>query len=258
MKCVIILAAMSGILQPGWLRKQLYDKSHIANGIAISRIMTCCVLLVMSPVSDQNVALDPAPTNDFDMQLEARTRDWEDKTVATKCSKCGRARDTVPVEGKAMTAAATSAAGRTPLTVENVQKAVLQALATQAPAAAAFAGMHEFARGSGFTLEEHTAFGAIAEGKTEDEEGTAGEPDNSLRRGHNQANQFTCTLSVMAMGVGSIFMLLRMLIHLGTYAGEVGSDMVTTTRAWASAVLRVLMIWANCFFLLTCLFFLEK
>jgi len=174
------------------------------------------------------------------MQLGVRTRDWEDKIVATKCSKCGRARNTVAVEGKAMTAAATSAAGRTPLTVENVQKAVLQALATQAPAAAAFAGMHEFERGNRFSLEEHTAFGVIIEGKTEDEEGTVGEPDNSLRRGSNQANQFKFILSVITMGVGLIFMVLGMLIHLGTYAGKVGSDMVKTTRAWASATIDIL------------------
>jgi len=86
------------------------------------------------------------------MQLGARTRDWEDKTVATKCSKCGRARNTVPVEGKAMMAATTSAAGKTLLTVENVQEAVVKALDTHAQAAAAFAGMHEFERGNEFGL----------------------------------------------------------------------------------------------------------
>ena len=68
-----------------------------------------------------------------------------------------------------MTAAVTSAAGKTPLTVENVQEAVVKALATQAPAAAAFAGMHEFERGNGFGLGEHTAFGASVEGVTADE-----------------------------------------------------------------------------------------
>jgi len=47
-----------------------------------------------------------------------------------------------------MTAAVTSAACRTQLTVENVLEAVLQALATQAPAAPAFAGMREFERGT--------------------------------------------------------------------------------------------------------------
>jgi len=101
-----------------------------------------------------------------------------------KCSKCGKARKTEQVEGKAMTAA-TSTAGKTPLTVENVQDADVKALATQRPAAAAFAGTEDFERGNGFGLEEHTAFGKITEGKTEDEEGTAVEPDNSLRRGPN-------------------------------------------------------------------------
>jgi len=122
------------------------------------------------------------------MQMGARTRDWEDKTVTTKCSKRGRARNAVPVEGKSMKAGVTSAAGKTQLTVEKVQEAVVQALATQAPAAAAFAGMHEFERGNGFSMKERTAFGGITEGKTEDKEDTAGEPDNSLRRGPNQAN----------------------------------------------------------------------
>ena len=80
MQCVILLTVMYGTLQPGWLRNQLYVKSHIANGMAISWIMTCCVLLVMSPVSNQNAVLgqnNPMPTNNFDMQLGARTKDWE-------------------------------------------------------------------------------------------------------------------------------------------------------------------------------------
>jgi len=33
---------------------------------------------------------------------------------------------------------------------------------------------------------------------------------------------------------------------------------VHSTFVYIYAVVRVLMIWANCFFLLTCLFFLEK
>ena len=103
------------------------------------------------------------------MQLGARIKVWEDTTVTTKCSKCCKARNTVPVEGKAMAAAATSAAGKTPLTVENVQEAVVKALVTQAPAASAFAGMHEFESANGFGLGEHMAFGAIAEGATADE-----------------------------------------------------------------------------------------
>ena len=103
--------------------------------------------------------------------------------MATKCLKCGRARNTVLVQGKTMTAAATSPAGKTPLTVENVQEAVVKVLATQAPAATAFVGMEDFERGNGFSLEEHTAFRAIIEGKTEDDEGTARESDNSCAEG---------------------------------------------------------------------------
>jgi len=89
-------------------------------------------------------------------------------------------------------------------------------------------------------LEEHTAFGAITEGKTEDEEGTARETNNSLRRRPNQAHQFTCTLSVMTMRVEIITIILGMLMHLSKNAGEVGSDIVTTTRAWASTTIEVL------------------
>jgi len=126
------------------------------------------------------------------MQLGARTRDWEDKIVAMKCSKCGKARKTVPVEVKAMAAAATRDAGKTPLTVENVQEAVVKALATQAPAAAAYAGMHEFERGYGFVLGEHTAFRAITQGVTADEASpgdvdTGEIIDTSQRRGLNTA-----------------------------------------------------------------------
>ena len=61
-------------------------KSSIANGIVISLIMTCCVLLVMSLVSNQIAEVGPntpAPTNNFDMQLGSRTKDWEDTTVGS-------------------------------------------------------------------------------------------------------------------------------------------------------------------------------
>ena len=44
---------------------------------------------------------------------------------------------------------------------------------------------------------------------------------------------------MMTMEVGLIIMVLGMLMHLGTYAGEVGSDMVTTTGAWASATIDI-------------------
>ena len=230
MQCVIMIMLVGMYyIVPIWLLNRLSVNSHIANGIAISWIMTCCVLLVMSLASNQIAAIrqnTPAITNNFDIQLAERTKYREDTTVVTKCSKCGRARNAVPVEGKAMTAAATSAAGKTPLTVENIQEAVVKVLATQAPAAGAFTGMEDFERGNGFDLEEHTVFGTITEGITEDEEGTAGESDNSLRQGPNWAHLFTYTLSVITVGVGFITIVLGILMHLDTYADEVGSDMV--------------------------------
>ena len=97
------------------------------------------------------------------------TQDWADATVAVKCSKCAKACKTEPVEGTAMATAAKRDAGKTPLTVENVQEAVVKLLATQAPAAAAFAGMHEFERGNRFSLGERTTFRAIAEGAIADD-----------------------------------------------------------------------------------------
>jgi hypothetical protein len=219
-------------------------KSHIANRIAISWIMTCGVLLVMSPASNQNVALgqnNPAPTNNFDMQLGARTRDWEDKTVATKCSKCGRARNTVPVEGKAMMAAVTSAAGKTLLTVENVQEAVVKALATHAQAAAAFAGMHEFERGNEFGLGEHTAFGAITEGATADEAspggvGTEKKSDNRPRRGPSRLAQILNWIEWIIVTVGILSIFVFIIALWGEIMGEIGKEAVATLKnvAWTA------------------------
>ena len=48
------------------------------------------------------------------------------------------------VESKAMAAADTSTAGKTPLTVENVQDSVVKTLAKQGNASAAFVGMYSF------------------------------------------------------------------------------------------------------------------
>ena len=173
------------------------------------------------------------------------SKDWEDTTVATKCSKCGKAHKTVPVEGKAMAAASTSASGKTPLTVESVQEVVVKALVTQAPAAASFVGMHEFEGGNGFGLGEHTAVGAISEGATADDEGaddegTAGKADKRPRRGHNQADKFMCNLSMIAVGLAILSVVVGILSYVGAHAGEVGSDMFSTTRAWAKATINAL------------------
>ena len=61
------------IKYPGPLKVDV--KSHIANGIVQSCIVTVCVLLVMSPASHQIVKVGsntPAPALDFDMPLGAR------------------------------------------------------------------------------------------------------------------------------------------------------------------------------------------
>jgi hypothetical protein len=230
---------------PNCLLNPLYLKTHIANGLVISCIMTCCVLLIMSPASNQMAEVGqnaPAPTNNFDMQLGARTRDWEDKTVATKCSKCGKARKTVQVEGTAMAAAVTSAAGKTPLTVENVQEAVVKALATQAPAAAAFAGMHEFERGNGFGLEEYTAFGAIAEGVTADEAspgggGTEKKSGNGPRRGPSRPAQILNWIEKISFVVGLLSIMAACGgVLWGETMGEIGKETVATLKkvAWTA------------------------
>jgi len=176
------------------------------------------------------------------MQLGARTRDWEDKTVATKCSKCGKARKTVPVEGTAMAAAATRDAGKTLLTVENVQEAVVKALATQAPAAAAFAGMHEFERGNGFGLGEHTAFGAIAEGVTADEAspgdvGTGEIIDTSQRRGPNTAATILKCIPLMSVAMGLLSIIMMGMAQWGASVTDMGSEMVSMLRCAAGLML---------------------
>jgi len=164
-----------------------------------------------------------ATSHEYTPADKREDQDWADATVAVKCSKCGKARMTEPVEGKAMAAAATRDAGKTPLTVENVQEAVVKALATQAPAAAAFACMHEFERGNGFGLGEHTAFRAIAEGATADEaspEGVGAGEDNDSgpRRGpmrrNNQAEKIMNRLLWLSVGMGLLSILIMVLAQL--------------------------------------------
>ena len=244
MKCVMLLAAVYGFIP---INIQLYPrKTHIAKGLAISCIMTCCVLHIMSPEQINNMPFGqnaPATTNNFDMQLGAQTKHWEDKTVATKCSKCGKARKTEPVEGTAMAAAATSTAGKTPLTVENEQEAVVKVLATQAPTAAAFAGMHEFERGNGFGLKEHTAFGAIAEGVTDDQASPGGvgtgedidsRPRREPSRGPNQAATIHKWLPWLSLGMGLLSMVMMVMAQLMAHVGDMGTEVVYSIR-WAAA-----------------------
>lgn len=133
------------------------------------------------------------------------------------------------VESKAMVAADASTAEEPPLTVENVHDAVVKALANERNTEAAFVGMHELERGDEFGLEEHTVFGAIAEGKTADDENSdaeeiSEESDTSARREFKPAKLFTNILTVVCIAMA-------ILVNMGAYADEVGSDIVTATRA---------------------------
>jgi len=240
--------------------------------------MTCCVLLIMSPVSNQMAEVGqnaPAPTNNFDMQLGARTKDWEDTTVTTKSSKCDKAGNTMPVEGTAMEAAATNAADKTSLTVENVQAAVVKQLVTKAPVAAAFAGMHqvgrangaaafagmhEFERGNRFGLGEHTAFGAIAEGVTANEAsrgsvGTGELIDTSQRRGQITAATILKCMPWISVAMGILSIIILVLAQLGAYVGDMETDVVSLLRwtatmticgagtwAWAAKILAIIFV----------------
>jgi hypothetical protein len=138
-----------------------------------------------------------------------------------------------------MAAAATSTAGKTPLTVENEQEAVVKVLATQAPTAAAFAGMHEFERGNGFGLKEHTAFGAIAEGVTDDQASPGGvgtgedidsRPRREPSRGPNQAATIHKWLPWLSLGMGLLSMVMMVMAQLMAH----GTEVVYSIR-WAAA-----------------------
>jgi len=71
MQCVFMLVVMHSIAITHQGPAKVDVKSHIGNGIAISWIITCCVLLVMSPASNQIAEVrpnTPAPMVNFDMQ----------------------------------------------------------------------------------------------------------------------------------------------------------------------------------------------
>jgi hypothetical protein len=134
-----------------------------------------------------------------------------------------------------MAAAATSTAGKTPLTVENVQKAVVKALATQAPAAAAFAGMYGFERGNGFGLGEQTAFGASAEGVTADEAspggvGTGQIIDTSLRRGPNTAATILKCIPLISVAMGLVSIIMMGVAQWGASVTGMANEMVSLLR----------------------------
>jgi len=148
------------------------------------------------------------------------------------------------VEGKAIAATATSAAGKTPLTVENVQEAVVKVLVTHAPAAAAFAGMHEFERGNRFGLGEHIIFGAIAEGATADGAspggvGTGKKSDNGTRRGPSRPAQILNWIERISVAIGILSITAACCVALalwGQAMGEIGKEAVATMQnmAWTA------------------------
>jgi len=139
------------------------------------------------------------------------------------------------VEGKAIAAAATSAAGKMPLTVENVQEAVVKALATHAPAAAALAGMHEFERGNGFGLGEHTAFRAITEGVTADKAsprgvGTGKKSDSGPRREPSRPAQILNWIERISVAGGLLSIIVAIVALWGETMGEIGQEAVATLK----------------------------
>jgi len=143
------------------------------------------------------------------------------------------------VEGKAMAAAATSAAGKTPLTVENVQETVVKALATHAPAVTAFAGMHEFERGNRFGLGEHTALRAITKGAMADEMsprgvGTGKKSDNGARRGPSLPAQILNWIERISVAVGLSSIIVAIVALWGETMGEIGQKAVATLNNVAS------------------------
>jgi hypothetical protein len=100
--------------------------------------------------------------------------------------------------------------------------------------------MHEFERGNGFGLEEHTAFGAIAEGVTADEaslEGVgAGKKDDSgTRRGPSRGPNLVATIQNWGVGIGILSVAMIVMAQLMAYVGNVGTGVVYLFR-WVAAI----------------------
>jgi len=139
------------------------------------------------------------------------------------------------VEGKAMAAVATNAAGKTPLTVENVQEAVVKVLATHVPAAAALPGMHEFERGNGFGLGEHTTIRAITEGATADEAnprgvGTGKKSDSGPPKEHSRPAQILNWIERISVAVGMLSIMVAIVALWGETMGELGQEAVAKLK----------------------------
>jgi len=311
LQCVIVLVAMHCVVPLGCCLNPLHVKSHIANAKTISWSMTCCVLLVMSPASNQIAEIrtnTPAPVINIDMQLGARakinpvikTKDTSNSKNSTehtdngsseeiklnakkqtsgsnidlieldrinlkemgeleegmahgevsghgakamKCMQCGKSRKVSLAESKAMAAAATNTAGKTPLTVEKVQHSLVKALVTRGPATAAFADMNEFERGNRFGLEEQTILRAIAEGETADEAssgdvGTGEDDDTRPHRGPDWAAQILTCFESIIVAVGVLSKCVTIVAQWGARIGEMGNELVTILRMGAGLELN--------------------
>jgi hypothetical protein len=117
--------------------------------------------------------------------------------------------------------------------VENVQKAVVKALDTQAPAAAAFAGMHKFERGNGFGLGEHTAFGASAEGVTADEASPGGVGTGQIIDTSQRRETILKCIPVISAAMGLTILIMA---QLGAYVGDMETEVLSKLR-WIAVMI---------------------
>jgi len=121
---------------------------------------------------------------------------------------------------------------------ERSKDAVVKALTAQAPAVAAFAGMHEMERGNGFGLGDHTACGAKAEGATADEKSTGGVDTGEVgdtrprspRRSPKIAENILTYLPWLSMAVGLVSITLMTVAELMHHVGDMGTEALYMAR----------------------------
>jgi len=121
---------------------------------------------------------------------------------------------------------------------ERSKDAVVRALTAQAPAVAAFAGMHEMERGNGFGLGDHTACGAKAEGATADEKSTGGVDTGEVgdtrprspRRSPKIAENILTYLPWLSMAVGLVSITLMTVAELMHHVGDMGTEALYMAR----------------------------
>jgi hypothetical protein len=98
--------------------------------------------------------------------------------------------------------------------------------------------MHEFERGNGFGLAEHTVFGTSAEGVTADEASPGGVAtgqiiDTSLRRGPNTAATILECIPLISVAMG---LTLLVMAQLGAYVGDLETEGVSMLR-WIAVMI---------------------